>query len=166
MWQRRILVPATLCGVVLSLAPAPASAATAERVPASARAQVSCSAAVENPHFSRGANSVIFKARITCEGDAPPVQVRLRGTLGSIAGGAPGSPAQGPSVTRATSDQTQTIRMGGTATFYTPATDGAKVRGSQTYVGNIFGEIIGPPGVITSGPNRAASRYVYVTDPG
>jgi hypothetical protein len=121
---------------------------------------------MENPHFSRGAGSVIFKTRITCVGDSPPVEVRVRGTLGSVAGGSPGSPAQGPPVTRATSDLVQVVPMGGTVTYYTPELDGPKVRGSATYVGNVLGEIVGPPGVVTSGPNRAGSNYTHVTDPG
>ena len=161
------MMSAVLPGLLLWFAPAPgAFAVEPDNARSVTGAQVSCSASIENPHFSDGAGSVIFKTRITCEGDAPPVQVRVRGTLGSVAGGAPGRPAQGPPATQATSEQVRTVPMGGTATYYTPATNGSKVRGSGTYVGNIVGEIVGPPGVTTSGPSRAASRYVFVTDPG
>lgn len=138
----------------------------AEASPAAIRAEVSCDAAVNNPHFSRGALSVIFKTRITCRGDGPPVQVRVRGSLGSVAGGSPGSPAQGPPVVRATSDEIQTVPMGATITFYTPELGSSQVRGSRTYQGNIVGEIVGPPGVVSPGPNRAGSNSVFIVDPG
>ncbi len=143
----------------------PAQAGASEPRPVK-RSGVVCDAAVENPHFSRGAGSVIFKTRITCRGDAPPVQFRLRGTLGSVAGGAPGNPAQGPPVSRATSDQTQTIPMGATVTYYTPKLDGPKVHGSATYSGFLVGELVGPPGVVSDGPSNARSNSTYVSDPG
>lgn len=128
---------------------------------------VICDAALENPHYSKGFGGVIFKTRITCRGDAPPVQFRLRGTLGSVSGGAPGRPAQGPPVSRATSDDTQTIAMGTTVTYYTPKLgDQTKVRGSASYEGNVTGEIVGPPGIIAEGPKPARSNRVHVTDPG
>lgn len=131
-----------------------------------AAAEVSCDAVVNNPHFSRGAESVIFKTRITCHGNGPPVQVRVRGSLGSVAGGAPGQPALGPPVVRATSDEVQTVPMGVTVTLYTPEEGTTQVRGSRTYEGDIVGEIVGPPGVVTAGPNRAGSNSVFVVDPG
>lgn len=125
-----------------------------------------CSATLNNPHYSRGAASVIFKTRIACEGDTPPIQMRIFGRLGSVSGGSPGNPAAGPTVPRASSDQTQTIPMGGSATYYTPVVGGTKVRGSATYQGDIDGQVVGPPGAIGSGPNPVSSNRVYVVDPG
>jgi hypothetical protein len=155
---------------VSAVAVASTGQAAAAPAPAQARGSVSCDAAVMNPHFSDGAGSVIFKTRITCRGDAPPVQFRLQGSLGSIGGGrptGPGSPpVQGPPVQRATSDQVQEIPMGATVTFYTPQAGGSKVRGSAWYEGNVTGQIIGPPGIVANGPARARSNRVYVVDPG
>lgn len=149
---------------------ATAAATPVAPAPAQARGSVTCDARVLNPHFSDGAGSVIVKTRITCRGDAPPVQFRLQGSLGSI-GGAPPSgpgspPVQGPPVQRATSDQVQVIPMGGTATYYTPLEGPTKVRGSGWYEGTVTGQIVGPPGVVTDGPARARSNRVYVVDPG
>lgn len=67
---------------------------------------------------------------------------------------------------RATSDETQTVAMGATVTFYTPGVGTSQVRGSRTYQGSIVGEIVGPPGVLTAGPSRATSNAVFVSDPG
>ena len=99
-------------------------------------------------------------------GDAPPVQLRLEGNLGSVSGGHPDSPAAGPPVTRATSDQIQTIPMGTTVTYYTPELDGPKVRGSASYQCSVLGSIVGPPGIVVDPPQRATSNRIYVTDPG
>lgn len=155
---------AAAAAVLLLLTVAPASIATA--APTAVTATVVCDANVLNPHFSRGAGSVIFKTRITCRGDAPPVQFRLRGDLGSVSGGAPGQAAEGPPVSRVTSDDTQTIPMGATVTFYTPLVGGPKVRGSATYEGNVIGQLVGPPGVVSDGPSTARSNRLFVTDPG
>jgi hypothetical protein len=141
--------------------------------PLAAAGEVVCDAAVENPHYSPPprAGSVIFKTRIACRGNgAPVVQVRVTGILGSIGGAPPPSrPAQGPPVTRATSDQTQNVTVNGaTTTYYTPAEGpgNPKVRGSAWYQGDITGQIVGPPGVVTPGPSRASSNRAWVNDPG
>lgn len=141
--------------------------------PLVAAGEVVCDAAVENPHYSPPprAASVIFKTRIACHGNgAPVVQVRVTGILGSVYGAPPPSgPPQGPPVTRATSDQTQNVTVnGGATTYYTPRAEpgNPKVRGSGWYQGNITGQIVGPPGVVTPGPSHAASNRAWVHDPG
>lgn len=135
--------------------------------------EVLCDAAVENPHYSPPprAESVIFKTRIACHGNGPPVvQIRVTGTLGSISGAPPPSgPPQGPPVQRATSDQTQDVAVNGRATtYYTPMEEpgNPKVRGSGWYQGDIVGQMVGPPGVVTPGPSRASSNRAWVNDPG
>lgn len=67
---------------------------------------------------------------------------------------------------RANGLEIQIIAMGSTVTFYTPEVNTTQVRGSQTYQGNTVGRIVGPPGVVTDGPNRARINSVYVVDPG
>jgi hypothetical protein len=134
-----------------------------------AAGEVVCDATVDNPHYSRGGGTVIFKTRVTCRGrGAPVVQVRITGTLGSIHGSPPPSgPSSGPPVPRATSDQTQDVAVnGGTTTYYTPMVGSNKVRGSSWYNGDISGQIVGPPGIVTTGPSRAHSHQVWVNDPG
>jgi len=137
---------------------------------------VTCNGSPENPHYSRGAGSVIFKTRITCHGEGVQVvQVRARGTLGSVfgepprGGSAPGGPAQGPLVTEATSDQTQNVAVNGPATtYYTPleGPGSPKVRGSKWFQGDVTAEIVAPPpGVVTDGPSSASSNRVWVNDP-
>lgn len=158
-------VPVFAALAVMSTLPAVAQAETA--VVRIAAGSVSCDAAVENPHFSRGAGSVIFKTRIRCRGTGqvpPAVQVRIQGSLGSIGGAPPPSgPPQGPPVPRASSDQTQNVAVnGGEATFYTPLAGGPKVTGSAWYEGNIYGQIVGPPGGAYPPPSRARSNRVWV----
>ncbi len=165
---KSIGVPAFSALAVLGVAPAVAAASPAEAtVVQIAAGSVSCDAAVENPHFSRGAGSVIFKTRIRCRGTGqvpPAVQVRIQGSLGSINGAPPPAPApQGPPLQRATSDQTQNVAVnGGEATFYTPVAGGPKVTGSSWYEGNIYGQIVGPPGGVYPPPSRARSNRVWV----
>jgi len=138
--------------------------------PLAAASTVVCDAALENPHYSGGAESVIFKTRVTCSGNGLSiVQVRIRGTLGSICGAPPrGGPAQGPLVLRATSDQIQNVTVnGGFTTYYTPMAGpgNPKVRGSGWYQGDVSGKIVGPPGIVSDDPPRAFSNRVWVNDP-
>lgn len=52
----------------------------------------------------------------------------------------------------ATSDQTQVIKIGRAATFYTPLADGKQVSTPGTYTGFIMGQITAPvPGNIDDG---------------
>ncbi|QHC22206.1 hypothetical protein [Streptomyces sp. GS7] len=122
-----------------------------------------CTAQVDNPHFSNGAGSVIFKARMSCttNGNVPEVNLRVWGTLGAVSGGSPGHPAQGPPVPAATSDQTQTVPTNGQqVTYYTPAPDATrKIIGSGTYVGSVTFQIVAPA-LGTVGHQQGT--YVYV----
>jgi hypothetical protein len=130
--------------------------------------EVVCDAALENPHWSppQRAGSVLFKTRISCHGDGPPVvQFRLAGSLGSIGGGPGPRPPQGPPVPRASSDQTQPVTVnGGPQTFYTPLEGPGqpKVRGSAWYQGDVTGQMVAP---VTNGPAHASTNRVYVATP-
>jgi hypothetical protein len=125
---------------------------------------VVCDSSPENPHYSRGAGSVILKTRITCRGDGiQVVQIRVIGHLGLIFGPPPpGRPPSGPPASRATSDETQNITVNGPAkTYYTPLEGPGtpKVRGSGWYQGDVTGEIVAPPpGTITNGPIHGSSN--------
>ncbi|MGH3906408.1 MAG: hypothetical protein ACRDTE_19850 [Pseudonocardiaceae bacterium] len=159
--------------LVLRMHNADGSVQSESSAPLAAAGEVVCDAAVQNPHYSPPprAASVIFKTRIACHGNgAPVVQVRVTGSLGSVFGAPPPSgPPQGPPVTRATSDQTQNVTVNGPATtYYTPRAEpgNPKVRGSGWYQGDITGQIVGPPGVVTPGPSRASSNRAWVNDPG
>jgi hypothetical protein len=159
--------------LVLRLHNADGSVQSESVTPVAAAGEVVCDAALENPHYSPPprAGSVIFKTRIACRGNgAPVVQVRVTGILGSIAGAPPPSrPPQGPTVMRATSDQTQPITANGEpVTYYTPLEGPGKpkVRGSAWYQGDVTGHIIAPAGVVTPGPSHASSNRAWVNDPG
>ncbi|WP_043263462.1 hypothetical protein [Streptomyces sp. CT34] len=149
---------------LLALTPTAATAAPARAPSASSVQDVAvCTAQVDNPHFSNGAGSVIFKARMSCtaNGNVPTVNLRVWGTLGYVYGGSPGHPAQGPPSTAATSDQTQTVPTNGQqVTYYTPVPDDRrKVTAAGTYVGSVTFQIVAPaPGTV----GREQGNYVYV----
>ncbi|MGH3839009.1 MAG: hypothetical protein ACRDSF_25425 [Pseudonocardiaceae bacterium] len=70
---------------------------------------------------------------------------------------------------RAISDQIQDVAVnGGATTYYTPLEEpgNPKVRGSGWYQGDVVGQMVGPPGVVTAGPSRASSNRAWVNDPG
>ena len=147
--------PAIILGVAAAtLAPASiataATAATAPTIPSSSpgtavhlqvpgvqisgpasAATVVCSESVENPHYSSGAGSVIYKARVTCNGK---VSITFRGTLAS-------GPLIGPGLPRASTTQTRTVTPGSTQTFYTPAVDGTKVPCMKSVYYQGYGDI-------------------------
>lgn len=157
--------------LVLRLYNADGSMQSESVTPLATVGEVECKAKPENPHYSRPprAGSVIFKTRITCRGNGVPVvQIRVTGILGSISGAPPPArPPQGPTVTRATSDQTQNVMVNSeAATYYTPSPGNPKVRGSAWYQGYITGQIVGPPGGTTTGPLREPSNRSWVDDPG
>lgn len=160
---RAVLYGFSVAALLAAVTVAPTDEQAVARISVVANGSFTCDAAIDNPHYSPRAGSVLFKTRITCYGNTPPVQLRLRGTLGSIGGGSPGHPAQGPPITRATSDQTQTIAMGTTAIYYTPLVDGPKVQFAATFEGRIFGQVVGPPGTTAAPPNRGASNRVYIS---
>lgn len=129
--------------------------------------EVACDVYPENPHYTPRASSVIFKTRITCQGNGiSVVQVRMTGILGSIPGAPPPArPPQGPTVTRTTSDKTQNITVNGeSATYYTPLEGPGepKVRGSAWYQGYVTGQIVGPPGGTPTGPARGSNNRAWV----
>ncbi|WP_369393398.1 hypothetical protein AB5J72_42010 [Streptomyces sp. CG1] len=159
--RRAVLTAATL----LALSTASATAAASSRAPAAASVEdvAVCTAQIDNPHFSNGAGSVIFKARMSCtaNGNVPEVSLRVWGTLGYVPGGSPGHPAQGPPGAAATSDQTQTVPTNGQqVTYYTPVPDGPKkITAAGTYVGSATFQIVAPAlGTV----GRGQGNYVYV----
>ncbi|MFE0100667.1 hypothetical protein [Streptomyces sp. NPDC059009] len=155
----------TLTAAALLTLSAASTAATPPRAhrPASVQDVAVCTPQIDNPHFSNGAGSVIFKARMSCttDGAIPTVNLRVQGTLGYVPGGAPGQPAQGPPSSAATSDQTQTVPTNGQqVTFYTPVPDDPKkITAGGTYVGSVTFQIVAPaPGTV----GHAQGNYVYV----
>lgn len=81
--------------------------------------KVSCTGAVDDPHYSSGAGGAIYKTRITCRGTGSgypkTVAVTAEGGLGFT------KHLNGAYGDRAYSKYTQTVTVnGGTVTFYTP----------------------------------------------
>ncbi|MGW5002556.1 hypothetical protein ACWEP8_33415 [Streptomyces hydrogenans] len=109
-----------------------------------------CLATPENPHWSSGAadRRILFKTRVTCDSTYPSVTVRIKGRLER-------GPFIGPKYTAATSDQTQLIKKGKSATFYTPQIGGAQVTMPGWYTGTVTGQITAPvPGNIDDGRSK------------
>ncbi|SCK44776.1 hypothetical protein H181DRAFT_03964 [Streptomyces sp. WMMB 714] len=115
-----------------------------------------CTGTVNNPHWSKGGKSVIFKTRLSCKGNIPRVHVRVRGQLLKCPGLCPPS-------TVATSDETKTVAVnGGNVTYYTPKPKGKKIRGDGSYQGKVTMQITSPfPGTKGS----AGSKLVKVDTP-
>jgi hypothetical protein len=115
-----------------------------------------CTGNVNNPHWSKGGRSVIFKTRLSCRGNIPKVHVRVRGQLLKCPGYCP------PGVV-ATSNETKVVAVnGGTVTYYTPKPAGKKVRGDGSYQGKVTMQITSPfPG----SKGSAASKMVKVNTP-
>jgi hypothetical protein len=109
-----------------------------------------CTATPQSPHRSSGAKDgrILFKTRVTCEGTYPAVTVYIHGSLEE-------GPLVGPKRIVAASDQSQVVKTGGTATFYTPLASGKQVKTAGTYTGYIKGEITAPvPGKIGKGNSK------------
>ncbi|MEV3951782.1 hypothetical protein AB0K57_29740 [Streptomyces halstedii] len=109
-----------------------------------------CDATPENPHWSSGASDrrVLFKTRVTCKGSYPSLTVRIKGSLQR-------GPLMGPTLVAASSDQTQVIKNGKTATFYTPQVGGKQVSTPGEYTGYIAGQITAPvPGNLDDGHSK------------
>ncbi|MET7380291.1 hypothetical protein ABZT08_15975 [Streptomyces sp. NPDC005526] len=120
----------------------------------SAAGGASCIATPQNPHRSSGQpdGRILFKTRVTCQSTYPSVTVHINGRLEM-------GPRMGPRPVMATSSQTQVIKSGKTATFYTPLEGGKQVRKAGSYTGVINGQITAPtPGNIDTG----ISQTVYV----
>jgi hypothetical protein len=108
-------------------------------------ADVHCFVKPTNPHWSRGAGSVIYKTYVNCVGTLPQVVVRVQGRLDSISGPNGPRPPFGPPVPRTSSNEAQAIAIGGKATpFYTPPQGNIKVRGSAWYQGTSTAQITSP----------------------
>lgn len=91
---------------------------------------VKCTGKIQDPHYSSGAGGAIAKVDVTCTGSGvSSVAVRTRGLLTF----APSSSSTNTNVSfsnRATSDQTQTIAIGKTTTYYLPQTGSNGGRGT------------------------------------
>jgi hypothetical protein len=99
----RFALPTALVGV---------AAATIVAAPTTAEAQavVTCIAQADNPHYSSGARGVIFKTRVTCNGNSP---VTFVGHLSS-------GPLVGPLVIAAVHEENRVVSGGQKNTFYVP----------------------------------------------
>lgn len=109
-----------------------------------------CDVTPSNPHWSSGASDrrILFKTRVTCNSTYPSVTVRLKGSLQR-------GPFVGPKLVVATSDQTQVIKKGKVATFYTPLAHGKQVSTPGEYTGFVTGQITAPvPGTIDTGRSK------------
>ncbi|MFI8854044.1 hypothetical protein ACIGW3_28145 [Streptomyces sp. NPDC053499] len=116
----------------------------------------SCTAQVNNPHWSRGARSVIFKTRVACTGNIARVHVKVTGKLYRKSG------SKWHAV--AGSKETKVKATNGkVSTYYTPRPSGRKATLDGTYKGKITVQITSPfPG--TKG--TASSKAVKVNTPG
>ncbi len=149
---------ASLAAVAAGSAAA-ADAATVHSAPGPAHTAaraglVVCAGKVDSPHYSTGARSVIFKARIHCNGDGGSVEYSLFGWMNYASGGSPGHPALGPYERVFTSkSQTQSIPVnGGDKTFYMPAPNEAHLGKGGTYCPGINGGPAGGDRATLTGP--------------
>lgn len=106
---------------------------------------VYCTGTQMRPHFSNGANGTIFKVSVVCGGTAyTHVQVRIRGALSLSSAACPTCNA-GPIVTRATSDETRNITVGGAAQiFYVPQIGSSGGYGTGFWYNTHTIQIVGP----------------------
>ncbi|WP_344568490.1 hypothetical protein [Streptomyces axinellae] len=116
----------------------------------------SCTAAVNNPHWSKKGKSVIFKTRVSCQGNIAQVHVKVTGKLYRKSG-SKWKAVAGSSETKVKATN------GAGSTYYTPRPSGKKVNLDGTYQGKITVQITSPfPG--TKG--KASSKAVKVNTPG
>ncbi|MET9862910.1 hypothetical protein ABZY93_27150 [Streptomyces smyrnaeus] len=116
----------------------------------------SCTAQVNNPHWSKKGKSVIFKTRVTCAGNIARVHVKVTGKLYRKSG-SKWKAVAGSSETKVKATN------GSVSTYYTPRPSGKKVTLDGTYKGQITVQITSPfPG--TKG--KASSKAVKVNTPG
>ncbi|MHB1289867.1 hypothetical protein [Georgenia sp.] len=98
---------------------------------ASSGYSVTCTGVVEYPHYSSGSGGAISKIRITCKGSGlASVNVRVQGLM--LFAASPSSTYTNVTfVTRATSDQTQSVTVNGAEkTFYLPKVGSSGGRGT------------------------------------
>jgi hypothetical protein len=103
-----------------------------------------CNVVVNNPHRSSGASDsrILFKTVVTCTSTYPSVSVNVKGSLQE-------GPLIGPKFVATTSNETQVIASGKSATYYTPIASGKQVYAAGTYTGYVVAEITAPvPGNI------------------
>lgn len=107
----------------------------------------------QGPHWSdplRG-NTVLFKTRVRCSGDTIPI-VRFNGRLLFSPEGLPGAPTNAPLRVVAESPppgspaQEEAVPPGDPKgkTFYTPIAGTQFVKGSGTYQGEAFAQVVAP----------------------
>ncbi|MDJ1138320.1 hypothetical protein [Streptomyces iconiensis] len=131
-----------------------AEAKSGQQIQAARWAQ--CTAQVNNPHWSRGAGSVIFKTRVSCQGNIPRVHVKVRGKLHKKSGNR--------WVSVAASNETKVkVTNGSVSTYYTPKPSGTNVTRDGTYKGTITVQITSP---VRGTVGTASSRSVRVNTPG
>jgi hypothetical protein len=115
--------------------------------PASA-AVLQCNVTSENPHVSKGANSVIFKTRITCNIAAA---ITFRGTLAK-------GPLIGPGLPVASTVQSRAQIAGKTYTYYTPDQGESTVKCVSTAY---YGGAVSVVGTAVNGVTDATSLATY-----
>lgn len=95
-----------------------------------------CQVAVENPHFSNGANGVIYKSRVRCAETREVVVGPALYVCPVDPSGPEGSwPDQGCEA-KSVDVQTRTVEPGTVETFYVPRVGQPGARGSGLWVGN------------------------------
>lgn len=100
-----------------------------------------CHGRIDHPHYSKGAGGAVAKVYVSCTSRKyKSFSVRIQGLLQFTAGG------MNPLVTRARSDQTQQVPVGGKEVpFYIPrAKDGHGGTGAGTWVTTATIWIVGP----------------------
>lgn len=118
-----------------------------------------CEMKSDNPHWSRGAQSVIFKTRVECAGTEAPT-VRITGDMFYVEGGLPGLPSDAPTRPVGHSELQQVVPIGDTVTYYTPLEDDpSKLTALGTYQGTAVGEIVAP---VHSNLNPFTTARAYV----
>jgi len=117
---------------------------------------------VNGPHWSDGAQSVIYKTRVACTGTYPSVDVQIQGALYQVSGGSTSGPASGPGIKVAGSLQDQWIATDYVkVTYYTPKLSSDKhIDPGNTFYGQSVGTILGPGEPVNYGSARGVSCFV------
>lgn len=100
----KLSLPVTCLGI------ASATVVVGPAVAANAQTVVRCTVTADNPHYSSGAHGVIFKTRVTCDGDSPVTFV------GHLSDG----PQVGPLIPAASHSENRYVSKGVQNTFYVP----------------------------------------------
>lgn len=109
---------------------------------------VTCVATMEDPHYSEKAGGAIFKTRASCTGTGSYpalVQMRIKGLLQLDHAEYPTETSPSIFVTKATSDEIQSITVNGTTiTYYTPLVGNNGGFGRGFWATTITGQIVWP----------------------